>query len=276
MADLLPGTIGGRVEPRSARGGTITQLDYGHPVFEPFNSPRSGDLSSARVFRYRGLDVISADSVRVLARYDDGGVAVAERRVGDGRVMVLTTTLDTYWTDLPLKPVFLPFLHGVAAHLADYGRARPWFTVGTIADLPAYGGRLPGADDLVRAFKSPGEEVVIVTPGAERIRIASEDGGLFTIKERGFYEIEASDDETVVLAANVDPVESDLSPADVEEFVTSLAPVADDAQSFDAAGLLTPDDLEQRQAVWWYLLIAALFVFAVETLLSNRLSRAVR
>ena len=190
--------------------------------------------------------------------------------------MVWTTTLDTYWTDLPLKPVYLPLIHSFAAHLADHGRVRQWFTVGGVADLGQYGARLPGGRDLAGMFAAPGGEVILNTPAAERLRLATDDGGLLKIEERGFYEVEVTDDATLVLAANVDPVESDLSPADVQEFVTALAPAPQDAQAFDAAGFLTPDDQEQRQAVWWYLLIAAMLVFAVETLLSNRLSRVVR
>ena len=37
--------------------------------------------------------------------------ALVERRVGTGRVLVWGSTLDTYWNDLPLQPVFLPFVH---------------------------------------------------------------------------------------------------------------------------------------------------------------------
>jgi hypothetical protein len=36
----------------------------------------------------------------------------------------------------------------------------------------------------------------------------------------------------------------------------------------------TPQDQEQRQKLWWYLLLVALLLMAVETTLSNRLSRA--
>jgi hypothetical protein len=36
----------------------------------------------------------------------------------------------------------------------------------------------------------------------------------------------------------------------------------------------TPQDQEQRQKVWWYLMLGALLLMAVETMLSNRLSKA--
>jgi hypothetical protein len=37
-----------------------------------------------------------------------------------------------------------------------------------------------------------------------------------------------------------------------------------------AAATLSPHDMEQRQGVWWYLLIAAILLFVSETVVSNR------
>ena len=55
----------------------------------------------------------------VLARYDDESVAIAERRVGNGRVLVLTTTLDPSWNALALEPAYLPLLQESLKYLAD-------------------------------------------------------------------------------------------------------------------------------------------------------------
>ena len=35
----------------------------------------------------------------------------------------------------------------------------------------------------------------------------------------------------------------------------------------------TPQDLERRQAIWWYLLFGGMLLLATETILSNRISR---
>ena len=53
--DLLPGTLGAPVDRSGTSGGTLGFVDYSHPVFEIFSSPRSGDLTAARIFRYRAL-----------------------------------------------------------------------------------------------------------------------------------------------------------------------------------------------------------------------------
>ena len=39
---------------------------------------------------------------------------------GSGNVVLWTSTLDNYWNDLALKPVYLPLVHQVMRHLATY------------------------------------------------------------------------------------------------------------------------------------------------------------
>ena len=55
-----------------------------------------------------------------------GAPALLERRVGNGRVLLWTSTLDLSWSDLPLKPIYLPFVHQAVRHLASYAQPAPW------------------------------------------------------------------------------------------------------------------------------------------------------
>ncbi len=80
----------------AGRGATLGFLDHSHFVFEIFKAPRSGDFSAAQIYRYRRIDPAPGD--RVLARFDDGAVAAAERKVGAGRVIVWASALDDSWT----------------------------------------------------------------------------------------------------------------------------------------------------------------------------------
>ncbi len=123
------------VERASGRGATVGWRDFSHPVFEIFRAPRSGDFTAARVYRYRALETAPGD--RVLARFDDGAVAAAERRVGTGRVIAWTTTLDREWSDLPQTPVFLPLVHQLVKYLAQYEKTTEWTTVGQVVDMSA-------------------------------------------------------------------------------------------------------------------------------------------
>ena len=121
-----------------------------------------------------------AGDVQTLARFDDGAPALIERRVGTGRVLMWTSTLDTGWTDLALKPVFVPFVHRIIRYLAAYREPKPWRTVGDVVD--------PGLQAPAR-----GSDVsrVALTPGGERISLDGDGPEVLELAEQGFYEFRA-------------------------------------------------------------------------------------
>ena len=267
-ADLFPGKLGATVNRMSGRSGSLGFLDYSHPVFEVFKAPRSGDFSAAHMFEYRAVEPAPTD--RVIARYDDGAVAAVERKVGAGRVIVWTSTLDDTWTDVAVKPIFLPLVHQLARYLAHYEQPQSWYTVGQVLDLNARGRNRP--------------DRVVVTPSGQRLThlMAGEgmpfDSGVLELNEQGFYEIRttgASATRPETFAVNLDPAESDLAPLDPQElvaFVTGHA--AAETPEPAAAQEMTREEAERRQSLWWYLLMGGLLLLAAETAIANRLSRA--
>ena len=269
--DLLPGVVGSPVD-RTGRGGSLGFVDYSHPVFELFSAPRSGDVTSARFFRYRPLEPV--DSAVVLARFDDGNPALVERRIGEGRVLFWASTLDNFWNDLALKPVYLPFVHRVVEHLAEYAPPTPWFSAGQVLDLSEQRGLLAGAG-LTEA------DLIAISPSGEQIPVSQgARSGFLTVAEQGFYEIrDARGGATLSLAVNVDLSESDLTTVDPDELAGSLTGrLAAQPTEGGAAGVgreFSPTDLERRQDAWWYLLVGAFGLFVAETVVSNRLSRTV-
>jgi hypothetical protein len=260
--DLLPGKIGAPVDRISGRSATIGVRDYSHPVFEVFKAPRSGDFTSAHIFRYRALTTVP--EARVIARFDDGAVAAAERRTGAGRLIVWTSTLDDAWTDLPVKPVYLPLVHRLVSYLARYEQTPNWQTVGQVVDLAS-------------AFATIRGERVVVSPSGQRTTQAAGSPGLLELSEQGVYEVRAGGTTTgrpQAIAVNIDPAEADLTPLDPAELVASVTGRATQAAAETvAAEPLTPEDNERRQALWWYLLLAGMLLLAAETVISNRLSR---
>jgi hypothetical protein len=278
----LPGTIGPVIDRAGEAGGTLAWIDYDHPVFDVFNAPRSGDFATARFLRYRRLTV-RTDSARhtggvadtatgshVLARFDDGMPALVEQRVGRGKVLVWTSTLDSYWNDLALQPVFLPFVHQVAKYVGRYSGARSSFTAGEVLDLSRHAELSP-----VAARKDA--PAVVEAPSGEKTRFATSNEGLIPLHEQGFYEIRpegAARGMGQRVAVNLNPAEANLARIDPEELKTSALAGA----GVGVAGTITADaptreDAERRQTIWWYLLVLAGVLLATETLMSNRLSR---
>ena len=269
-AELLPGRLGATVDRTSGRSGSLGYLDYSHPVFEVFKAPRSGDFSAAHVFRYRALQTLPTD--RILARFDDGAIAAAERKVGAGRAIVWTSTLDDSWTDIGVKPIFLPLVHQLVRYLAHYEPATSWFTVGQVLDLTA---RAKG-----RADKS---DRIVVTPSGERISQSSAgegSEGLLELNEQGVYEVRstgAAAGRPEAIAVNLEPAESDLASIDPRELVAAVTGHATLVEAQPAqAQEMTREESERRQSLWWYLLMAGLLLLAAETVISNHLSRKER
>ena len=265
--DLLPGPIDGPAD-RDGRGGSLGFVDYNHPVFAAFSTPRSGDLTAPRFFRYRPLSV--GPETSVLARFDNGDAAMAEHRFGEGRVLVWTSTLDTFWNDFARNGIYLPFVHRAVEYLADYTAPTSALTAGQMLDLSAY----PGAAEL--DLSSP--NLVVRDPSEDRVEAGS-DGrpGFIGLKEQGFYEIrdtDAGDTDPVLVAVNVDLAESNLEQVDPQELVAIVTGRAAGDRAIGEQREMRPEDLERRQTLWWYLLVGALGFLATETVMSNRLSRA--
>src|SRR5262245_11206941 len=268
-AATVPAVPGDVVDRTTSTPSRLGALEYSHPVFELFRAPRTGDFSAARFYGYRATAQPAAGQPapgQVLARFDDGTPALLERKVGNGRVRMWTSTLDLGWNDLPVKPVFLPFLHTVTKYLADYSEAPASLTVGQVIPAPRRGaGHGAGV--------SRGGTVAVAPSGA-RVSVETEDGAL-EIAEQGFYDVRtqgAGADSATVLASNVDLTESDLTPLDPRELVASVSGHADGRTASQSEARPTDEAQAQAQRLWWYLLVAGGLLLAGETLLSNRLS----
>jgi hypothetical protein len=261
-ANAVPAIPGEVVDRTASTPSRLGALEYSHPVFELFRAPRSGDFSTARFYSYRAT---GQPAGTVLARFDDGVPALLERKWGAGRTLLWTSTLDLSWNDLPVKPVFLPFLHTATKYLADFAETPASLTVGQVIPAPrragSHGSTARGA-------------TVAVAPSGQRVSVDAAEGAL-ELDEQGFYDVRTQGggaDSAVVLASNVDLSESDLTPLDPRELAAAIA-----GGGSTTAGMAdarpTDEAQSQAQRLWWYLLVAGALLLAGETLVANRLSQ---
>lgn len=276
-ADLLPGAAGPVVDRTDAGGGALAWLDYDHPVFELFRAPRSGDFSAARFYRYRSF---SPDSTaRVLARFDDGAPALVEGAAGKGRVLVWTSTLDRFWNDLALQPVFLPFVQRLVRYGAGYRETRRWWRAGDPLDVAAAvaeARRLAGSPGGGDPGAVEGEWVLAAPSGARRtvgVGGIDEDPALVRLEETGFHELRPAEggEGPYAVAVNPDTEESDLTTMEVDELAARVTSPEGEARPAVAGGA---GEGTRRRELWPWLLGLALVVLAVEAALGNRLSPA--
>jgi hypothetical protein len=276
---LLPGSPGSPVE-RLSKGssGTLGFLDYSHPVFDDFKDPRNGTFTGIRFYRYRTLDPGAAD--RVLARYDDGAAALVERRVGSGRVIAFTSTLDPSWTNFPTQIMFPVIVPEILKYLGRYEEPSAWYTVGRMLDISVPIGaivREGSAGDIREATRKA--SAVVVSPSGRQNTMG--EGGSETIElaEQGFYSVRmqgTGDRRPYEVAVNLDPAESDLSALSPTDFLGNAtgraAAVTPAGQSLEKPEL-TPADIEKKQSFWWFLLVGGVLALLAEAVLANRLSK---
>jgi len=263
---LLPGRPGRVFAAKLASAYNLTDYDSDHPLTLGLGVRNTIDLSLARVFSYRELQPGTDD--RVVARYSDGGAALLERRVGQGRVLVLTTTLDTHWNDIALQPAFLPFLHQGLRYLSAYEPYPNQSEIGAITDVMRYARALAGVDSIA-AVGTDGP-LLVESPAASEIRV-SRQSPLLTLTEPGFYQVHhaAAAGVEITLAANVDAHEANQERLDVARFVEEIEASADSAATGTTLNRRQAAEYEQQQQLAYAILLAVLALMLIEALAAN-------
>ncbi len=98
----------------------VGSTDSSHPAVAKADSWRG-------VKFFYALNVDPGDA-RVVVRLGDQTPLLLEKRIGEGRVLLLTSGLDNLTNDFPLHPAFVPFIEQTARYLAGserQGGARP-------------------------------------------------------------------------------------------------------------------------------------------------------
>ena len=264
---LLPAAPGDMKDRLANKGAVLGTIDRSHPAFSVFGGAQSGDLSAPRFYRYREF---KADS-GILARFDDGSPAVLERRTGTGRTIVIASSFDGLWNDMPRQPVFLPFVHQLVQYASGYRAGRSIYEVGDPVDLQGVG---PAMTDSLGAR---GVAYVAVSPQGNRLRIGGTQGEAALIpSESGIYEVRPAGSPGArprLVAVNIPGRELDLARFDPTRLTHTVASVAevDSGSSSPAQGDLA--QRERKQSVWWYLLLVAATLLVVESVLAYRFSR---
>jgi hypothetical protein len=252
LGTIAPAQLGEVVQSRGY--ALMSQVKADHPIFGAF--ARSGRLTSTRVYGYHRST--PKDGVLTIAALDDGSPIIIEGSSGRGKVLLVTTTLDTAWNDLPLTPMFLPLVRQMLEYLGGREGASS-YTIGQAFSTPAdKDGSLPAVD-------SPGGKRV------DDLRKNSSGEQSLDASEPGFYRLRYRDRDEFV-AVNLDTKESDLTKLNVEELVAGISPEAGDPSSQLAqSSRLTAEEKEARQRLWLPLLLTALALFVAEAVMARRI-----
>jgi hypothetical protein len=92
---------------------------FENAALELFNDPRNGSLADSAIKLWFKLqDVPEAGGV-TLARLENGDPFLVEKAFGEGRVIVCSTAIDADWSNLPMRPSYLPLLQRLSVYLAS-------------------------------------------------------------------------------------------------------------------------------------------------------------
>lgn len=122
-AGLLPATLGTKRTVADDDAITINPATAQHPAVALFKDTSAIDISSARFKTFYPLEPVSDDvdasSIRVMMRFSNGEPALVERKVGMGHVVIAASSAGANWSQLPLKPAFVPFVYQLLSYLGQ-------------------------------------------------------------------------------------------------------------------------------------------------------------
>jgi hypothetical protein len=142
LGDLLPARF---TEVKTRGRGTFETAPVGLSVpsldqeeFRVFRSGGARGFSRVGFGKVLGTEPRLIGDSRVLLRYSDGLPALLERRVGQGRVVLFTSSLDDDWTDFPLRSIYVTLMHQFARGLSGslLFEGSPELEVGARLPLP--------------------------------------------------------------------------------------------------------------------------------------------
>ncbi|MCH7729599.1 MAG: hypothetical protein IH991_24440 [Planctomycetes bacterium] len=249
----------------------IVNEHFDHPALELFNEKRNGNLAEGKITGWYQLGVQdqkadeSADrpAVIVLARLDTGDPFLVEKQFGRGRVMQCATSCDEAWSNLPMRPFYLPLTQRLITYLA------------TSVEPPR---NVPVGESLVALLPddSTTKTVTLTMPDGKDVQLSVRNkGDRKTVEhtdtdQTGLYTMKMSGMEMVHFVVSGSRDESDLTQLDEDELQSpadsmSASVVASSDEYFNL------DSTRRYGREIWRLLFWALLIFLVAELLLQQL-----
>jgi len=274
LEKVLPASLGKPGAGADNKTHFIGEIQKQHPVFDGFQPMHHSYFMTTPISGV--VQTKPQPSSIVLASLEDGTPLLVEQTIGKGRSLLFASSLNMDWNDLPLKSVFLPFLHQLVKYSTHYDEEQSAFAVGEVVPLstlnPMLGKALNKLSGSLGAFSQSWQ---VTTPKGDKAELADADllkSPFFQLEEPGFYLSRVHNFDNAV-AVNVVAAESDLRKVAPDKILASLRKVGRTNATTAPTREATTDQQEaweSKQRVWWYLLVLALAVLLVESFLSNR------
>jgi hypothetical protein len=257
-------SAGGRSQIPIFGAHIIETRDYSR-VPDRFMAVGSSDSSYPAVAKAAGwpgvkffyaLDV-DPGNARVIVRLADQTPLLLEKRIGEGRVVLLTSGLDNLTNDFPLNPAFVPFIEQTARYLAGSERQGGARTVDAYLEL--------------RNSREQGQGVEVTDPDGKRPLTLGQAASAqsFQLTEAGYYQLRLANGRRDELGVNPDPKESNLDI--IPDDVLALWRGNKGGESPQAASASVPAPSGKTpESFWWYVMLLVLAAALAESVLASR------
>jgi hypothetical protein len=217
--------------------------------------------STAKSARWAGVKfyyatIVDASNSRVVARLTDQTPVLLDKKIGEGRVLLLASGLDNLTNDFPLNPVFVPFVEQTARYLSSTESRS--------------GSRLVDSYLELRTAKEQADGVEVVDPNGRRPLSLKEatTAQSYHLTQVGFYQLRLANGRQDVIGVNSDRRESNLDVIPDETLALWRGNTSSAAEQASAAGQSQQKD--QPYSLWWYLMLLVLGAAIAESLLASR------
>ncbi|UCD48907.1 MAG: BatA domain-containing protein [Phycisphaerales bacterium] len=253
---VLPFELSGQIDLSRQEGyATLAQANFDHRILRKFRD--SADLGDLRFHRFFSTERVK-NKGRVLLRYDDGNIAMAETLVGPGVLLLCNFGCSLQHSDIVRHPLFVPLVHEIIRGLRPSMGRKNTFLVGQ----PCFTTLRPLTDN---------EKVVLRGPAGETVEgsVEANDDGVAVLFPKtsacGFYRAYVGEEIAASAAVNLDSLESNLERLDMAQ-LEELAqqPRATYLAAGDVAGI---EGLLEGEPLWHYFLLAAVGLLFVEQVL---------
>lgn len=209
----------------------LADLDFDHPILQPFARAQIRDFTKVRFWKHRTLTLPESleESTRVLATFDGESPALIEHSRGEGTVFSILSGWEPQESQLALSSKFVPLLFSLFEHSGFSIRSAATLYVGETTH------EKPG-------FYSDGEEESLI----EAVNLEPTEGNVSPF------------DPAVVFPDWGIPL--------VDEEAERLQKSLSEAQ----LARLASEEKEENQKLWKWLILGALILLLIESILSGR------
>jgi len=276
--------IGGRLKsgsgkPRRSKDDyqMLAEIDFSSRLFQLFANPRYNDFTNIRFWNHQSVEIVEPRAV-VLARFENDDPAIWKLEDPDrGCVYVMASGWNPRQSQLALSTKFVPLINGLVEITADLPVLDKSYTVGETIVIPDW--------EIGQKSRQ------IVKPDGSRETITAQTRGFSQTDQPGIYRLVISDKdsvggdsdanaggagkEEVLFAVNVNRSESATTAIPLEQiemFSVNVGEQETAASERAQMRSMLDRDIEDRQKIWKWLIVAAILLLMFETWLAARTS----